>query len=76
MKNGSKDLSAFLNEVRGPKSKKSDTAGFSKKNLDFGVLGVFMVKNGVFRTFLENGSNDFAHFAYLDRLGRYLQLLY
>ena len=76
MKNGSKDFSAFLHEVRGPKSKKSSTVGFLKKNLDFGQKGFFMVKNGFFRTFLENGSNDFAHFAYLDRLDQYLQLLY
>ena len=33
------------------------------------------VKMG-FRTLLENGSNDFTHFAYLDRLDQYLQLLY
>ena len=30
----------------------------------------------VFRTLSENGSTDFAHFAYLDRSYQYLQLLY
>ena len=35
MKNGSKDFSDFLHEVRGPKSKFGSTAGFRAKNPKF-----------------------------------------
>ena len=35
LENGSKDLSAFLHEVRGPKSKFGSTAGFRAKNPKF-----------------------------------------
>ena len=79
MKNGSKDFSDFLHEVRGPKSKFGSTAGFSKKNLIlaiFDFLGSKWPQIKVFATLRENGSNDFAHFAYLDRSHQYLQLLY
>ena len=79
MKNGSKDFSAFLHEVRGPKSKFGSTAGFSKKksvSAIFDFLGSKWPKIKVFATLRENGSNDFAHFAYLDRSHQYLQLLY
>ena len=44
IKNGSKDLSVFLHEVRGPKSKKTDTAGFLKKNLNL-ETGVILSPN-------------------------------
>ena len=79
MKNGSKDFSAFLHEVRGPKSKFGSTAGFSKKKsvlAIFDFLGSKWPKIKVFATLWENGSNDFAHFAYLDRSHQYLQLFY
>ena len=67
------DLSEFLHEDRGPKSKKSDTVGFSKINLKFCL---FFPLFGVFRTLRENATLDFAHFAYFVRSYRYLQLFY
>ena len=70
------DFLDFLHAVKGPKSKKTDTAGFSKKNLKYCAFWVFMVKIEVFRTLRENATVDFAHFAYLDRSHQYLQLLY
>ena len=79
MKNGSKDFSAFLHEVRGPKSKFGSTARFSKKILIlaiFDFLGSKHPKIKVFATLRENASLDFAHFAHLDRSHRYLQLFY
>ena len=79
MKNGSKDLSAFLHEVRGPKSKFGSTAGFFAKNLNFALFGFLWskwLKIRLFVNFLKNGSADFAHIAYSDRLDQYLQLLY
>ena len=79
MKNGSKDFSAFLHEVRGPKSKFGSTAGFLKKNLNFALFGFLWSKSmffDVFRTLRENGTEDFVPFAYLDRSHQYLQLFY
>ena len=79
MKNGSKDFSAFLHEVRGSKSKFGSTAGFFAKNLNFALFGFLWSKwpkIRLFANFLENGSNDFANLPYLDRLDQYLQLLY
>ena len=77
--NGSKDFSAFLHEVRGPKSKFGSTAGFSKKNLNFALFGFLWskwLKIRLFVNLLKNGSADFAHIAYLDRSHQYLQLFY
>jgi hypothetical protein len=42
----------------------------------FDLLGSKWPKIKVFATLRENGSNDFAHFAYLDRSHQYLQLFY
>ena len=44
MKNGWLDLSDFLHEVRGPKSKFGSTAGFLKKNLNFALFGFLWSK--------------------------------
>ena len=55
----------FLHEVRGPKSKKSDTARFSKKNLILAILALLgskYPKIEVFGHLLENGSKDFLDF--------------
>ena len=46
--NGSKDLSDFLHEVRGPKSKKNYRARFSKKNVGPEIWGILGVKNDPF----------------------------
>ena len=59
--------------------KKSNRARFSKKksvSAIFDFLGSKWPKIKVFATLWENGSNDFAHFAYLDRSHHYLQLFY
>ena len=59
--------------------KKSSRAGFSKKksvSAIFYFLGSKWALFALFATLRENGSNDFAHFAYLDRSHQYLQLLY
>ena len=79
LENGSKDLSSFLHEVRDQKISSVARPDFRKKNpfrLFFEFLGSKYPKIKVFATLRENGSNDFAHFAYLDRSHQYLQLLY
>ena len=58
---------------------KSDEVRFSKKMLNFAIfhlLGPKWPKIEVFRMLHKNGSEDFAHFAYLDRSHQYLQLFY
>ena len=77
--NGSLDFLDFLHKNSTKIEKKTDRARFSKKNLIlaiFDFLGSKHPKIKVFATLRENGSNDFAHFAYLDRSHRYLQLFY
>ena len=77
--NGSLDFLAFRHGVRGPKTEFGSTAGFFSKTLvrpRAGPLGPKRPKIEVFRTLRENGSNDFAHIAYLDRSHQYLQLFY
>ena len=79
MKNGSKDFSDFLHKNTIKNIKNSDRARFSKKNLILAkkiFLGSKRPKIKVFATLRENGSNDFAHIAYLDRSHQYLQLFY
>ena len=79
MKNGSKDFLDFLHKNSTKNDKKSDRARFSKKILFlaiFDFLGSKHPKIKVFATLRENGSNDFAHIAYLDRSHQYLQLFY
>ena len=59
--------------------KNTSRARFSKKNLILAkkfFLGSKRPKIKVFATLRENGSNDFAHIAYLDRSHQYLQLFY
>ena len=63
-----------MHEVRGPKSKFSDTAGFSEKTPKFFFISNFLSKIEVFRTFLKIVSLDLAENPYLDRLDHYLQL--
>ena len=75
----SKDFLDFRHGVRGPKSKVGSTAGFSKKKsvlAIFDFLGAKWPKIKVFASLRENGTKDFAHFAYLDRSHQYLQLFY
>ena len=77
--NGSLDFLAFRHGVRGPKCEENYTARFLKKKSvrpRAGPLGPKRPKIEVFRTLRENGSNDFAHLAYLDRSHQYLQLFY
>ena len=73
MKNGSLDLSDFLHEVRGPKSKFGSTAGFFAKNLNFALFGFLWSKWPKIRLFanlLENGSKDFLDFLHNDSSGK------
>ena len=77
--NRSKDFLDFLHKNSTKIVKKSDRARFSKKKLFLAkkiILGSKDPKIKVFATLRENGSNDFAHFAYLDRSHQYLQLFY
>ena len=77
--NGSKDFLDFLHNDSEGKMKMGSRARFSRKNLILAIfefLGSKYPKIKVFATLRENGSNDFAHFAYLDRSHQYLQLLY
>ena len=77
--NGSKDFLDFLHKNSTKNDKKSDRARFSKKNLILAkkfFLGSKRPKIKVFATLRENGSNDFAHIAYLGRSHQYLQLFY
>ena len=48
LKNGSKDFSAFLHEVRGPKMQQTDRARFSEKIVGPEILGVLCPKNALF----------------------------
>ena len=75
----SKDFLDFLHKNSTKNDKKSDRARFSKKKLFLAkkiFLGSKWALFALFATLRENGSNDFAHFAYLDRSHQYLQLLY
>ena len=59
--------------------KKCSRARFSKKksvSAIFDFLGSKHPKIKVFASLRENGTKDFAHFAYLDRSHQYLQLFY
>ena len=79
MKNGSKDFSDFLHKNTIKNIKNSDRARFSRKILFLAqkfFLGSKYPKIKVFATLRENGTKDFAHFAYLDRSHQYLQLFY
>ena len=79
MKNGSKDFSDFLHKNTIKNIKNSDRARFSKKNLISAkkkILGSKHPKIKVFATLRKIETQDFAHFAYLDRSHQYLQLFY